>query len=123
MEKDREKVVNILKQQLKLFLLEAEEFYPFGTYMNMKNEIVPVSAYFDDEEPSSLKIIGLLEKTFNDYVKKGICKIGIIAIDVVVRNNIEHYNAVEMRFFETGKEQYKKYLKYKINEHSVEFLD
>ncbi len=59
-ESEIEKLARVLKQQAEAFLLDAREFYPFGTYINMKDEIVPFGAYTgEDEYPPSQDVIDL----------------------------------------------------------------
>ena len=124
MEKENiNKIINSLKQQAELFLLDAGEFYPFGTYINMKNEIVPVGAYSENDRPLSSELIDLLEKGFKDDIQKGDCKLGALAIDVSVKEDNKVYDALEIRFFEPKTEIYKKYFKYEIKGNSVEFFD
>jgi hypothetical protein len=123
MEKDIKKIVNTLKQQAELFLLDAEEFYPFGAYINIANKIIPVGAYSENDRPSSSEVIDLLEKAFKDHIQKGDCKLGALAIDVTIKENNKVYDAIEMRFFKTNKEVYKKYFKYEVKENSVAFFD
>src|SRR5580698_474647 len=123
MEKDIHKIITRLKQQAELFLLDAMEFFPFGTYINKKDEIVPVGAYFENDRTPSLEVIDLLEKGLKDHIKKGDCKIAGIAIDVRISENSATYDAIEMRFYEPNKEVYKKYFQYKIKENSVDFFE
>lgn len=123
MEENIDKVINTLKLQAELFLLDAREFFPFGTYINEKDEIVPVGAYLENDRPPSLEVIELLEKAFNIDIKKGECKIAGIAIDITIKENNGRYDGIEMRFFEQDKEVYKRYLKYRIKENSVDFSE
>ena len=117
------RLINAIKQQAEGFLLEAKEFYPFGTYINKKNEIVPVGVYLGNDYSPSLEIIDLLEKNFKDNIKKGECKIAAIAIDVVIKEKDVNHDAIELRFFVDGRESYKKYLKYEIKQKQVVFSD
>jgi len=116
-----DKVIHILKQQAEVFLLDAGEFYPFGTYINMQNKIIPVGTYSENDRPSSLDVIDLIEKAFKDNIQKGDCKVAAMAINVSIKENNKSCDAIEMRFFEADKEVYKKYFKYEIKENSVEF--
>jgi hypothetical protein len=121
-ESEIEKLVRVPKQQAEIFLLDAKEFYPFGTYINMKDEIVPVGAYTgEDEHPLSQDVIDLFEKGFIKKIQNGECKIGAIALDIYINENSEKYDAIESRFFEHGKEVYKKYFRYSIKDMRVEF--
>jgi hypothetical protein len=122
MENIIDKVVNLLKQQAEVFLLDAGEFYPFGTCINRENEIIPVAAKLENDRPSSLEVIDLLENAFKKGIEKGDYKLASIAIDITIRENNKAYDAIEIRFFESDKEVYKKYLKYEIKENSVNFF-
>ncbi|BAU52601.1 hypothetical protein [Mucilaginibacter gotjawali] len=115
------KLVEILKQQAELFLLDAGQFFPFGTYINMQNEIIPVGAYFENDQTSSAEVIELLEKALNDHIEKRECQIAAIAIDVTIKENQVSYDAIELRFFEPEKEACNMYLKYTIKGSTVEF--
>jgi hypothetical protein len=119
------KVTNTLKLQAELFLLDAGEFFPFGTYINKDSEIVPVGAYVENENdrPPSSEVIELLEKAFNFRIENGECKIAGIAIDINIKENNAIYDGIEMRFFEPDKKIYKRYLKYQINKNSVDFFE
>jgi len=125
MVEDVNKVINTLKLQAELFLLDAGEFFPFGTYINKDSEIVPVGACLKNENdrPTSLEVIELLEKAFNFDIETGKCKIAGIAIDITIRENNETYDGIEMRFFEPNKKVYTKLLKYRINRNSVDFFE
>ncbi len=120
-ETDVERLIHVLKQQAELFLLDAKEFYPFGTYINMQNEIVPVGAYPGGDHPRSSEVIDLLERGFKERNRLRESKIGAIAIDIVIRKNGEAQDGIKIRFFEGDKDVYKQYLKYTINDSDVEF--
>jgi hypothetical protein len=89
----------------------------------MKDNIVPIGAHLENDYPSSIEVIDLLEKAFKTGTEKGEYKIAGLAIDVTRKKNNETYDAVEMRFYEFGKDVCKKYFRYRIKEHSVEFFD
>ncbi len=120
-ESDVEKLIRVLKLQAEAFLLNAKEFYPFGTYISVEDKIVPVSAYLGNNHPASSEVIDSLEKTFILKMQNGESKISAIAIDIVITENNERYDGVEMRFFEAHKDVYKKYFKYLIKDTFVEF--
>ena len=120
-ESEIEKLIDVLKPQAEVFLLDAKEFYPFGTYINMKDEIVPVGAYTGEEHPPSQDVIDLLERGFTKKLQNEECKIGVIALDIYINEYNEKYDAIEVRFFEPGKEVYKKHFRYLIKDTCVEF--
>jgi len=123
MKENVEKLVDVIKKQAKMFLLEAGEFYPFGSYINNKNEVVPVGASSGDDHPPSLELIDLLEKALKEHIQKGDCKLAAIAIDVAIKEHGRSFDAIEMRFLEANKVVNKKYYKYELKQHSVEFFD
>ncbi|MCR8559494.1 hypothetical protein KXD93_17685 [Mucilaginibacter sp. BJC16-A38] len=123
MESDLEIIIRVLKMQAEAFLLGAKEFYPFGTYINKTGEIVPVGAYLGSDYSPSLPLIDLLEKDFKQGIENNEYKIAAIAVDGSVTEKGIVYDIMEIRFFETDKDIYKKYYKYKINPHSVDFLE
>ena len=120
-ETDIERLIRVLKQQAELFLLDAKEFYPFGTYINMQDEIVPVGAYPGGNHPLSSDVIDLLERSFKESIRLRECKIGAIALDILIRKNGEAEDGIEIRFFEGDKDVYNQYFKYVINNSDVEF--
>jgi len=52
-----EKLLPVIKEQACLFLLEAGEFYPFGTCIDQNDKFKPVSLYIEHVFPSSSEII------------------------------------------------------------------
>ncbi len=123
MENEIKRIVNIIKEQAETFLLMANEFYPFGAYINKKNSIIPLGAYLENDQPPSLEVMTLLEKAIVDHIQKGDCILGAIAIDVYVSFNDKKHDAIEIRFFEAGKDTYKRHYKYEITDKQVQFLD
>ena len=116
-------MVDIIKKQAEVFLLDANEFFPFATYIASDNRNVPVGAKFEDDRTPALEVIDLLERGLKDHIQKGECKIGVIAVDVVRKENNVVYDAIELRFFELNKDIYNNYLKYKVMETYVEFFE
>lgn len=121
MEADVKKITGVLKQQIELFLLDAGEFYPFGTCINTRGETIPVGVQFENDHPLASDVITLLEKTFKEGVISGKYKIAGLAINVTISENKDVYDAVEMRFYEFNKDVRKEYLKYKIQNNTVMF--
>jgi len=113
-------ILSVIKEQVKLYLLDAGEFFPFGTYIDRRGDIKPFSAFLEhrNDQPSSLELIGLLES----YIDKNLSYIiAAIAIDVTIKENGESVDAVEVRFFE-GNRAYTKHLKYVIQTNDVKFF-
>lgn len=120
---NEERIISIIQKQAEVFLLQAKEFFPFGTYINVDNKIVPVGAYFENDRTPSQEIIDLLEKGFRDHLGKGECKIAAIAIDILIRKMDEVYDGMEIRFYEPNKDMHRKLFRYLIKESSVEFIE
>ena len=115
-----ELLVNVIKAQAEVFLVNIGEFYPFGTYINNIGEIVPVGAYLEDDMPQSQNVMEMLEKCFkskliNDY------KVAALATDVLSTVNGVKTDALQIRFFISGKEVSEVILKYVLNKDKVEF--
>jgi len=123
MEKQIDKLINVIKMQAQVFLLDSGEFYPFGTCIDKFNKIIPVGAYLGEEHSLSVDLINLLEKDFKEGINNDNYQIAAIAVDVIIRKNYNKYDGIEMIFFEPNKDAYKKHFKYIIHENYVEFID
>jgi len=120
---DVDRLVTAIKQQTELFLLDAGEFYPFASAISKEGDIIPIGAYFEDDNPTSQIVIELLEKNLNELILIGNHTVSAIAINVAIKNMDEEFDAVEIRFFELDKPVYQKSFKYTINEDSVDYYD
>nr|WP_294796222.1 hypothetical protein [uncultured Mucilaginibacter sp.] len=111
-----------IKQQAESFLLDAREFFPFGTYINKMNEVIPCSAYLEDEndQPGSLPLIKMLEDFYKKGLESGNVLIGAIGIDVVLNERGKKHDGLQIRFFENGSESTET-LKYVISDDHVDF--
>ena len=123
MKKSIEKLINVVKLQVDAFLLDANEFYPFGTYINNEGDIVPIGVYLGDDYPSSLEIIDSLKDNFNRQIQNGNCEIAAIAINVSVNENNKTFDAVKVMIFKANREVETIYLKYVVRKSSVEYFD
>jgi len=117
MEENMSKLIKAIKDQAELFLLDAAEFYPFGTYINMQNEIVPVGPSSDNEHPDISSMIKQLE----NYLRTVKHKIAALAIEVSINENDVKYDALEIRFYDPLNGYYKQYFKYLIKDEHVDF--
>lgn len=118
-----EKLIKVIKEQVQMFLLDAGEFYPFGSCIDENNKIKTVGVFFEDEHPSSLEVISLLEKNMRTGTQNGVYKIAAIAIDVTINENSMDQDAIEIRIFEKDNREYKKYIKYNTYGTHVAFYD
>lgn len=119
-----QQLISIVKQQAEIFLLEEGDFYPFGTYLTHSGEIVPVSAFIEEEDdrPNSNKIISLLEKASDQKLISGECSAFAIATDVAINEGGVKYDAVQIRIKEQNNSK-ELFLKYQLNETSITFLN
>lgn len=88
-----EKLIRVIKEQARIFLLDAGEFYPFGSCIDENNKI-----------------------------KHGAYKIAVIAVNVTIKENNVDRDAIEIRIFEIGNKEYKKYIKYTTYGTHIEFF-
>lgn len=105
-----------------MFLLDAGEFYPFGSCVDKNNQLRPVGVYVDDEYPSALTVLSILEKNVKKGVEEGNYKIAAIALEVTIKENDVVYDAIEIRVFEDGVKDYKEYLGYHTYGTHIEFF-
>jgi hypothetical protein len=119
----KDRLTQIIKQQAELFLLDSGEFFPFGSSIDADNQITPIGAYIEDknDKPASLDVINLLEKDIRDEIESGRYILAAIAVDVLLRENGKSFDALQIRFFEIGKE-YTETFKYIIEKGRVRFL-
>lgn len=117
-----EKLIRVIKEQAQIFLLDAGEFYPFGSCIDENNKIKPVGVYVEDERPSSLEVISLLENNMRIGIQNGAYKIAVIAVNVTIKENNVDRDAIEIRIFEIGNKEYKKYIKYTTYGTHIEFF-
>nr|WP_121271548.1 hypothetical protein [Pedobacter schmidteae] len=122
MKKNIEKLIKVIKEQVQTFLLDAGEFYPFGTCIDRNDQIKPISAYLNDDFPSSLELISMLEKRLKEGVQNGDFKIGVLVIDVTVKENNISADAIELRFFQPNNLDDKQYIKYITHSSYIEFV-
>jgi hypothetical protein len=115
-----EKLIDAIKCQAEIFLLDAGEFYPFGTYIDNNNCVIPVGSYSESDMPESQELIDLFDKYFKCESVKNY-KLAALALDVLLKTNGVKVDALEIRLYEAGKEVSRIHLKYIINKHNVEF--
>jgi hypothetical protein len=121
--KETDLLIKVIKQQAEAFLLDAGEFFPFGTYINSKNEVVPFSAYIEDENdrPKSQPLIDMLEEGIQTRINNGKCIVGAVAYDVFIHENQEKFEAIVIRIFENDN-FVERCFKYSIHENHVDFF-
>jgi hypothetical protein len=116
-------LIKVIKQQAEAFLLNAGEFFPFGTYINDKNEVVPYGVYIEDDNdrPQSQPLIDMLERGIRTRINTGECIVGALAYDIFVHENQEKFDAMVIRIFENDT-FVERCFKYCIHENHVDFF-
>ncbi|MFD0766128.1 hypothetical protein ACFQZI_14790 [Mucilaginibacter lutimaris] len=116
------KLVDVIKQQAELFIVEGGSFYPFGTCIDKLGEIKPIGAYLEGNDPSPSELISMLEAHFVKGLNNGLFNICAIAIDVSIKEKDKSYDALEIRLFNLEKDDVDKlYYKYKVKGKKVQF--
>ena len=116
-------LLNVIKQQAKIFLLDAGEFFPFATCIDKENKIIPTAAYLEDENdrPESQPLIDMLEGSLKRGLNSGEYSIGAVAFDVLLTENGEKYDGIAIRIYEV--DAFTEHIfKYYIYENHVEFV-
>lgn len=117
-----EKIEGYIKRQSEVFLLQLGAFYPFGCAINKKDEIKPLGAYLEGENPSVPDLIELLKNSINEKLNDGEYSIAAIAVDATIKENNKDIDAIELSVFEKNNQRDKKYIKYEIKDRSIEFI-
>lgn len=117
-------LIKVIKQQAEVFLLDAREFFPFGTYINSENKVVPFSAYIEDadDRPESQPLIDLLEKTIQTKINNREGVIGALAFDVFINDEQGRFDGMIIRIIENDILVERRF-KYTIHENHVDFTD
>jgi len=121
---NKQRLSEIIKRQAEVFLLDAGEFFPFGSYIDIKGDIKPCSAYIETENdrPESVVLIKILEDFFIEGTKNGKILLGAIGIDVTLHKGGIKYDGIQIRFFEKDNQSINT-LNYTVYEHSVAFYE
>jgi hypothetical protein len=122
--------IEILKQHIikyaESYLKEFGEFYPFGVTMDIKGSIKPFDTYFNDENPTSLKVIESLEKAYKTFLETNQREYEIISIcldvSVVHPNSGNKTDALEIRINYKPNQSINYYVPYKKNENGTIFF-
>jgi hypothetical protein len=118
----RQQLLDNSKMYAEAFLLDAGEFYPFGTLINPSGEIVPLAGDVEAENdmPLSNDVLNVLQDylEFNaDYL------IAAIGVDILLGLNNQKYDALQIRVFEAGKQTEDLRFIYVINKDNVGFTE
>jgi hypothetical protein len=119
MESMIDRLTENIKIQAKIFMEELGCFHPFGSSIDIDSKIVPLSVYTGVENPPPFELINLLEKHILSELQTGRLLLAAIAIDTTVNENGQSFDAIEIRYFENGKQEFKKHLRYVISGNEV----
>ncbi|MFB9843277.1 hypothetical protein [Mucilaginibacter ginsenosidivorans] len=119
-----EKIIDVIKQQAEAFLLDAGEFYPFGTSIRQDNKMTPIGAYIEANEnrPESQPLIDLLHRSITKEIEIGNYTVGALAYEILMNKNDKKFDAMAVRIYESDK-FVERYFKYDIQEDHVKFLE
>jgi hypothetical protein len=123
MENNTERLINGIKQQAEIFLLDAGEFFPFGSGIDVNDNFIPIVAYLNDENdrPESFPLIALLEKGIRKEMENGTYVIAAIAVDGLIKEGEQSFDVIQIQVFEADR-TYIILFKYFVEEESVEFI-
>lgn len=111
-------LVDNIKRQLKLYLSELGEFAPFGCAIYSNNQVAPLSAYVGDFTNSN-KLISLLENNIAYKLNSYDYLVAAIAINIIVTENDEKYDAIELRVYKKDKKTRIERINYTIEKDKV----
>lgn len=119
-------VIDNILLQAKLYLADADEFYPFGTVIDNEHNIKPVSYYGGEEFPDSTELLEKLEEVIKAGIAKSDYLVAAIGVDVFLTVNSEKKTALQIRFYSSDSAlklyfiYYKKDGKYFFEPHNLE---
>jgi hypothetical protein len=118
------KLTNIIKQQAEIFLLDAGEFYPFGTGIDKEDKIIPIGAYIEakNDRLESQPIIDLLHKSITKEIENDNFVVCALAYDILMNENHKKFDAMAVRIYKNDKFT-QRYFKYYIYEGHVKFVE
>jgi len=75
--------LNLIIEQARAFLTDADEFYPFGTIVNADGTLSPIGVQIDNDHPESLKVLQILQESIIEWLKSKRAVAGAICLDVL----------------------------------------
>jgi len=123
MESNEERLINGIIQQAEVFLLDAGEFFPFGSSIDVNNRFIPIGDYLNDkdERPESLPLIALLEKGIKNELENKRYIIAAIAVDGLIKESGRSFDVIQIRFFEAER-TYNILFQYFVEGKKVKFI-
>lgn len=102
-----EALTDSVLQQAKLFLEDADEFYPLGSVIDRNQVLKPVSFYPGEEYPEAVEGLSKLQEAIKQGIAKGDYIGAAIGVDVYIRLDNpparEKCEALELRIYQGGK--------------------
>jgi hypothetical protein len=118
-EKMKERLIDCIKEQAKLFLEEMGEFYPFGTSIDKNNDLRPLSVHMDEEIPDVGEMLLKLEKGINFHLLNGEFILAAICIEIFINNNKGKIDAIQIRILDKNNQIGTYNYPYKIDNKNV----
>ncbi len=109
-----EVLIKNIKDQAKVYLQDAGEFFPFGAKLMSNGEIIPVGVYVENYT-NSQELVGLLEKAAIEEIKKE----GVLWYAIGIDVNVDSKNALMIKLTNDGKEWYQGIYNYNIIDKNV----
>lgn len=112
---DERKIKDNIIAQAKYFLSDAGEFFPFGAYINHKDEIIPLAVYLENENPESSAVLELLQRAIDLKLSTGEAKIAGIGTDVFYRPvpEVEKKSAIHIQILQNNSDTTSYYVPYR----------
>jgi len=123
---DFQELINHCHSAGERLLLEQEEFYPFGAYIDNEGNLTPVGFHDGDDFPLSNTMITGLREHFQRQLKDEELIAFAITFDTRVRNEQfpDAVDAISIRItHRDADESINYYFPYKVGQKRIEFLE
>jgi hypothetical protein len=101
---DQKIITTYIKRQIEAFIVEMDDFYPFGAAVTNDGELKPLAAYLDDDETSVEALLPILENHIQTHIGNYKYRLCAIALSVLIKENGSSFDAVQIRFYQNSKE-------------------
>lgn len=96
MDASNERLIKSILEQAAIFLTDANEFFPFGTAIDFRDNVIPIGVYIGNENPKAQEIAEMLNVAVNAGVINGKYKVAAICIDVLIYIGDQKVNAMQV---------------------------
>lgn len=123
---DFQELIDYCHSTAERLLLEQEEFYPFGAYLDNKGILTPVGFYNGDEFPLSGTVIIGLQESFQRRLKGEEISAYAITLDTRVKNKQfpDAIDAISIQITHRySDEAINYYFPYKLRKKQIEFIE